>query len=147
MPSKSTYVLIIGCGRLGSTLANHLSAIGHKVVILDRRENAFDKLTSVFSGFRVVGDATEIQTLREAKIEQAQVLFATTTHDNNNLMVAQIAKTLFAVPTVVARVYEPAHEQIYQQLGIETISPTKLATSAFIGVLEEQFDANDTHRR
>lgn len=147
MSSKSAYILIVGCGRLGSTLANHLSAIGHKVVILDRREQSFDKLTSAFSGFRVVGDATEIQVLRDAKIEQANVLFATTTYDNNNLMVAQIAKTLFAIPTVVARVYEPAHEQIYQQLGIETISPTKLATSAFVSVLEEQLDANDTHRR
>lgn len=134
--SQSKQVVIVGCGRLGSVLANHLSRAGHRVIVIDQRESTFDKLSVDFSGFKLIGNAVELHTLQEAKIEQADCLFATTTSDNTNLMVAQVAKNVFHIPRVVARVFDPTREQIYQGFGIETISPTRLATSAFLTVID-----------
>lgn len=134
--SQSKQVVIVGCGRLGSVLANHLSRAGHRVIVIDQRESTFDKLSVDFSGFKLIGNAVELHTLKEAKIEEADCLFATTTSDNTNLMVAQVAKNVFNIPRVVARVFDPAREQIYQGFGIETISPTRLATSAFLTVID-----------
>jgi trk system potassium uptake protein TrkA len=136
--ARSSYIVIIGCGRLGGSLANTLSAAGHRLVVIDHREVAFDKLLVEFSGFKILGDASEINVLRQAHIEQADYLFATTTTDNINLMVAQIAREVFHVPRVVARVYDPAREALYRQFGIDTISPTKLTAAAFLQTLDTQ---------
>ncbi|RJQ83636.1 MAG: TrkA family potassium uptake protein [Desulfobacteraceae bacterium] len=126
------YIVIVGCGRLGSYLANQLSRAGHSVVVIDSDEETFLDLSPDFSGFRVVGDATQIAVLREAKLKQADVFFATTHWDNVNLMVAQIARKLFNVPHVLARVFDPRREQIFNQLGIETICPTSVAAEMFL---------------
>jgi trk system potassium uptake protein len=133
--TKSSFIVIIGCGRLGGVLANQLSRAGHKIVVVDQREGAFDKLSVDFSGFRLIGNAIELHTLHEAQIHQADCLFATTTSDNTNLMVAQVGKSVFNIPRVVARVFDPAREELYRSFGIETISPTKLSTDAFLKVL------------
>jgi len=130
--ADSNYIVIVGCGRLGGMLANRLSAIGNQLVVIDRREAAFDKLSTEFSGFRITGDASELDVLRQAHTDQADYLFAITTQDNVNLMVAQIARKIFDVPKVIARVYDPARETIYREFGIETISPTKLSAEAFM---------------
>lgn len=132
---QSNHIVIVGFGRLGGALANQLSKSGHKVVVIDQRESAFDKLAVDFSGFRLIGDAIELHILKEAKIHQADSLFATTTSDNTNLMVAQVAKTVFNIPRVVARVFDPDREAVYGDFGIETISPTKLSTEAFLKIL------------
>ncbi|MFH2066708.1 MAG: TrkA family potassium uptake protein [Pseudomonadota bacterium] len=129
---NSLYIVIVGCGRLGSYLANQLSRVGHSVVVIDSNEETFDDLSPGFSGFRVVGDATQIAVLKEAKLKQADVLFATTHEDNVNLMVAQIARKLFNVAHVLARVFDPRREQVYDQLGIETICPTSVAAEIFM---------------
>lgn len=133
--SQSKQIVIVGCGRLGGMLANRLSSAGHRVVIVDQRESAFDKLSLDFTGFRLIGDAVELHILREANAEDADCLFATTTSDNTNLMVAQVAKKVFNVPRVVARVFDPTREEIYRDFGIDTISPTKLSAEAFFRVL------------
>lgn len=133
---QSKHIIIVGCGRLGGSLANQLSAAGHRVVIIDRRDGAFDKLSVDFSGFKIAGDATELNILKTAQIERSDILFATTTHDNTNLMVAQVARVMFDVPRVVARVFDPLREEIYRDFGVETISPTKLSADAFLKVLE-----------
>lgn len=133
--SHSHYIVIVGCGRLGSTLANNLSAQGNRLVVIDQKEAAFDKLSTEFSGYQIVGDAVELSILRQAKPDKADYLFATTTQDNINLMVAQVAKVVFKVPKVVARVYDPARETIYGEFGIETISPTQLSVEAFMQIL------------
>jgi trk system potassium uptake protein len=125
-------IIIVGCGRLGGLLANRLSSAGHSVVVVDRRETSFDKLSPNFSGFRIIGDAVENHILKQANIETADYLFAITTEDNTNLMLAQVAKEIFKVPHVIARVYDPAREKIYREFGIETISPTALSADAFL---------------
>jgi trk system potassium uptake protein TrkA len=129
---NSLYIVIIGCGRLGLYLANQLSHVGHSVVVIDIDEGTFDHLSPDFSGFRIEGDATHIAVLKEAKLGKADVLFATTHEDNVNLMVAQVARKVFKVPHVLARVYDPRREQVFDQLGIETICPTSVAAEMFL---------------
>ncbi len=141
---RSLYIVIIGCGRLGSQLANQLSRGGHSIVVIDADEETFGDLSPGFSGFRVVGDATRISVLKEAKLDQADVFFATTHSDTVNLMVAQIARKLFNVPQVLARVFDPRREEIYSQLGIETICPTSVAAEMFLmAVASNQAAAGD----
>jgi trk system potassium uptake protein TrkA len=129
--SRSLYIVIAGCGRLGSLLANNLSKQGHSVVVIDRNEAKFAGLNAEFSGFTIAGDAVETEVLRRAKSSQADCFLATTNRDNVNLMLAQVARTVFKVPLVIARIFDPAHEAVYQQLGIATISPTRLSAQAF----------------
>ena len=129
---NSLYIVIIGCGRLGSHLANQLSHVGHSVVVIDCNEETFNNLSPDFSGFRIVGDATQIAVLKESKLKQADVLFAATHDDNVNLMVAQVARKVFSVPQVLARVYDARREQIFNRLGIETICPTSVAAEMFL---------------
>jgi trk system potassium uptake protein TrkA len=135
---KFEYIIIVGCGRLGSLLASTLSNQGTSVVVIDNDESTFDSLSLEFSGFQILGDAAELAVLRAAKIDQADCLLAVTGNDNLNLMVAQLAKILFEVPMVLVRLIDPDREAIYQDFGLVTISPTKLAAQAFIQTLEQQ---------
>ncbi|HSM54519.1 MAG TPA: TrkA family potassium uptake protein [Candidatus Sulfomarinibacteraceae bacterium] len=133
------YIIIVGCGRLGAILANRLSKEGHSVVVIDRDADAFRKLSPDFSGYRIHSNTVEIAALREAQIERADCLLAITDQDNVNMMVAQVARTIYGVPVVLARVYEPAHEIIYHELDVKVISPTHLAAGAFLEALEDSF--------
>lgn len=129
---NNRYIVIIGCGRLGSLLANQLSRDGNSVVVIDRDGSTFNDLSTDFSGFRVEGDATQMSVLQEVKLKKVDVLIATTHEDNVNLMVAQVARKIFGIPHVIARVFDPKREEVYAQLGIETICPTSVAASKFI---------------
>ncbi|MGF1479705.1 MAG: potassium channel family protein [Cyanophyceae cyanobacterium] len=129
------YMVVVGCGRLGSLLASRLSGQGNSVVAIDCQEASFNNLTSEFSGFQIVADAAELEVLRMAKADKADCLLAVTNKDNINLMVAQVAKTVFKVPVVLARVFDPAREKIYREFGIATISPTNLSADAFMANL------------
>ena len=134
---SNQYVIVVGCGRLGSLLANRLSSLGGSVVVIDREEAAFENLSTEFSGFRVTGDAAELAVLRQARIDKAKCLLAITSHDNVNLMVAQVAQTVFAVPQVMARINDPSREAVYREFGIETICPTNLSAAAFLSALRD----------
>lgn len=135
------YMIVVGCGRLGSLLANRLSSLGNGVVVIDREEAAFENLSTEFSGFRVTGDAAELAVLRQARIDKAQCLLAITSYDNVNLMVAQVAQIVFGVPQVMARVNDPSREAVYREFGIETICPTNLTAAAFLSALGEPGEA------
>ena len=141
MKNNSRYIVIVGCGRLGSYLANQLSRDGNSIVVIDRDETTFNDLSPDFSGFRVPGDATQMAILKEAKLGQADVLIATTHEDNVNLMVAQVARRIFSVSHVFARVFDPKREVIYAQLGIDTICPTSVAAEMFLRAVG--YDAKD----
>lgn len=136
--ANELYILVVGCGRLGSLLANQLSKDGHEVVAIDRSESAFQKLSVEFSGYKVVGDAIEQAILRQANIDRADAVFATTWDDNINLMVAQIAKRIFKVKHVIARVDDSARESIFESFGIATISPTRLTAKAFLSTVQAE---------
>ena len=92
-------------------------------------------LSSDFSGFQITGNASEIEILRQAKVEQADCLLAVTEKHNINLMMTQIAKQIFQTSIVLVRVFNPAREQIYRDFGIATISPTQLSADAFMANL------------
>lgn len=126
------YVIIIGCGRVGYLISNRLSKEGHDVVVIDNDEASFDSLSSEFSGFSLLGDAGEIEILKQAGIEKADSVFVTTRKDNLNLMVAQVAKSIFDVPYVVAKLYDPKSEEIFSSFGIRTISPPGMAVQEFL---------------
>jgi trk system potassium uptake protein TrkA len=134
---NNRYIVIVGCGRVGSYLANQLSREGDSVVVIDRNEAIFNDLSADFSGFRVTGNATHMEVLNEAKLKKADVLIATTHDDNVNLMVAQIARKVFNVSLVLARVFDPKREEVYAQLGIDTICPTSLAAELFLRYIAE----------
>ncbi len=138
---SNRYVIVVGCGRIGSLLANRLSSLGSSVVVIDREESAFQNLSTEFSGFRVTGDAAELAVLRQARIDKAECLLAITSHDNVNLMVAQVAQTVFSVPQVMARVNDPSREAVYREFGIQTICPTNLTAAAFLGALRDPGEA------
>ncbi|HKJ02696.1 MAG TPA: TrkA family potassium uptake protein [Longimicrobiales bacterium] len=124
--------LVIGCGRVGSYAAGLLSVGGAEVVVIDRDPEAFEALSPEFSGFKVVGDASELAILRRAGAADADVLFAATESDTLNILVTQVARERFGVETVVARVFLPEWEGTYRDLGIRTISPVSHAVHAFL---------------
>jgi trk system potassium uptake protein TrkA len=133
------YIIVIGCGRLGSLLANRLSNDGHSVVVIDINAAAFDALAAErFSGFRVEGDATELAVLQQAKIDKADVVIGATHDENVNIMAAQIAKDTFNVPRVLARILDPDKESFCRTIGIDCVCPTSIAAEKMIKVINEK---------
>lgn len=120
------YIVIIGCGRLGSNLAMELSSEGHDVVIIDNVEENLERLGSGFNGIRIKGVEFDNSILLEAGISNADVFLAMTPDDNINIMASQIARNIHGVRKVIARVSDPSREFIYNTLGIETINTVKL---------------------
>ena len=139
------FVIVVGCGRLGSYLANRLSREGHSLVTIDRDAAAFNALFPEYRGVRVEGDATEVETLRSARVDRADLVVATTHSDNVNIMVTQVAKKLFGVPRVMARVFDVGREEVYRSLGVETISPMSAAGELFLQALHKD-EIPDTGR-
>ncbi|MGL4735914.1 MAG: NAD-binding protein [Cellulosilyticaceae bacterium] len=119
------FVVILGCGRIGSSLAEELSREGHNVSVIDTDEEKLARLGSAFNGLTVQGVGIDEDVLRRAGIESADVFIAVTQQENTNLMAAQIAKKIFGIQTVIARNDQPTLDVFYQQLGLETIYPTK----------------------
>ncbi|HTU01034.1 MAG TPA: TrkA family potassium uptake protein [Candidatus Sulfotelmatobacter sp.] len=117
-------VIIVGCGRVGSHLANALSAERHDVVVIDRRPASFGRLSREFSGRMLTGIGFDRDILQKADIEGAEALAATTDSDNVNIVVAVTAKETFHVPHVVARIYNAQTADIYRREGIPTVTPT-----------------------
>jgi trk system potassium uptake protein len=123
-------LVIVGCGRVGSQIAADMDRTGHQVIIIDKDPNQFSRaasrgvLTTDFKGDQVVGNGTDADVLRRAGIEDADGFVAVTEGDNRNIMAAQVAKHVFKVPRVVARIYDPERAEAYEKLGLHTICPT-----------------------
>lgn len=131
------YTIIVGCGRLGANLANELSNEGDDVLIMDTNKNAFRRLSPNFGGLSIVADGTDPDKLKEAKIENASAVIAVTNHDNTNIMIAEIAREMFGVNRVIARLYDPESETVYKKLGINTICPSVLSVKEIDKLLDE----------
>ncbi|MCL4544977.1 MAG: TrkA family potassium uptake protein [Chloroflexi bacterium] len=132
------HVVIVGCGRVGSTLATQLDAARHSVAIVDQCDTAFLRLPKEFSGQTVLGTGIDEDVLRLAGIERADAFAAVMTADNRNIMAAQVAKYIFGVKKVVCRIYDPLREQTYRELGLETICPTTIGAS----IIAQCFEAS-----
>jgi trk system potassium uptake protein TrkA len=119
--------LIIGCGRVGSTIALQLQKEGWDVTVVDEKEDALSRLGENWPGRFVVGHGMDTDLLREAGIEDAEALIACTDGDNTNIVIAQIAQKRFGIQCVVARILDPARAEFYSQRGLRTVCPTKTA--------------------
>jgi trk system potassium uptake protein TrkA len=117
-------VVILGCGRVGSTLARDLDREGHAVTVIDRNPRQFQRLGAEFGGETVRGTGIDEDVLRLAGIESADVFVAVTNGDNTSIMASQIAREVFSVPHVITRIYDPVREQLYRSLGLDTLCPT-----------------------
>jgi trk system potassium uptake protein TrkA len=118
--------LIVGCGRVGSTLAKLLVADKHDVVVVDENPAAFKRLGNRFGGQVEVGTGIDYDVLKRAGADRADGFVAVTDGDNRNVMAALIAQKMFRIPKIVARIYDPPRGQLYRELGIETFSPTTI---------------------
>jgi len=130
-------VIIMGCGRVGARLAYLLSKEGHDISILDLDSYSFRRLPPDFSGKAIVGNGLDMDTLRKVGIEEADAFVAVTQGDNRNVMASQIAKHIFNVPKVLCRIYDPIREEMYKNLGLRTISSTKIISELLKEMLEE----------
>jgi trk system potassium uptake protein TrkA len=128
-------VIVLGCGRLGSRIANVLDAEGHQVAVIDRDAGVFDKLRPSFSGERIVGFGYDRQVLEQARLERADAFVAATAGDNRNIVAALAAKRRFRVPIVVARIYDPDRAEIYLGQGIRTVSPVRWSAGTIRDIL------------
>ncbi|MCM8778226.1 MAG: TrkA family potassium uptake protein [Candidatus Omnitrophica bacterium] len=136
------YIIIVGCGRVGAELARILQDGGHNVVVVDKNPDAFKRLGNTFNGVTLVGNGFDLDTLKEAGIEKADALCAVTNGDNTNIMSAQVARKIFNVPKVIARIYDPQRAEIYRSLGINTLSGTVLFASLIRDkLIESQFSS------
>ena len=114
------FVVVSGCGRIGSYLANVLSKEGHNVVVVDKDEKAFRNLSREFSGYTVVGDTTKPSVLEDASIEKADALIGATGQDIPNIITCQIGKVIYGIEKSIARINRPEHEKSFAKLDINT---------------------------
>ena len=136
------YVIIIGCGRVGAELAKLLSGEGHDVVIIDKAQDSFKRLGDTFNGLTMVGNGFDLALLKQVGIEKANAFCAVTNGDNTNLISAQVAKKIFRVPKVLARVYDPQRAHIYAALGLDIISGTMLFSAMLRDkIIESRFSS------
>ena len=119
------YVVIAGCGRVGSSLAIALSHEGHDVCVIDESPEALSLLGDDFPGQFVIGQAIDWTTLNEARLSEANAYVTATDGDNTNIVSAQIAHEHFGVRCCVARVFDPLRADLFEQTGIRTVCPTK----------------------
>src|SRR5947208_10858835 len=116
-------LVIVGCGRVGAMAAVALSKAGHQVTVVDVNRRAFDRLGSDFNGEMVLGNGIDEDVLRQAGIESADGFASLTNGDNRNIMAPQIAREIFKVPRVITRIYDPMREDVYRELGLNTVFP------------------------
>ena len=116
------HIVILGCGRVGSTLADRLDAAGHSVAVVDQDAQAFRRLGTGFSGVTVKGIGFDRETLEHAGIERAHAFAAVSSGDNTNILAARVARETYGVEHVVARIYDPRRAEVYQRLGIPTVA-------------------------
>ncbi|MCM6774366.1 TrkA family potassium uptake protein [Nocardia sp. CDC159] len=126
------YVVIMGCGRVGSSLARALVRIGHEVAVIDRDSSAFLRLGKEFAGERVTGVGFDRDVLQRAGIERAGAFAAVSSGDNSNIISARVARETFGVERVVARIYDAKRAAVYERLGIPTIATVPWTTDRFL---------------
>jgi len=124
--------IVIGCGRVGATVAQQLDASGWDVTAIDQKEDSLSRLGDSWTGGFVVGHGMDQQLLRDAGIEDADAVVVTTNGDNTNIVIAQVAQKHFQVPTVVVRILDPARAQFYAERGLRVVCPTSAAIETLV---------------
>jgi trk system potassium uptake protein len=126
------HVVIMGCGRLGSTLAQNLDSRGHSVAVIDQNADAFRRLGANFGGITVTGIGFDRDVLRSAGVERADAFAAVSSGDNSNIISARLARETFGVSRVVARIYDTRRAQVYERLGIPTVATIRWAADRMV---------------
>ena len=140
--ANGMYVIIVGCGRVGAQLAKLLSAEGHDVVVIDKLRESFIRLGDTFNGLTMVGNGFDLALLKQVGVEKSDAFCAVTNGDNTNLISAQVAKKIFRVPKVIARVYDPQRAHIYAALGLDIMSGTMLLSAMLRDkIIESRFSS------
>ena len=124
---RHAYTVVVGCGRLGAGIADTLYDEGEDVVVVDKDKDSFRKLSSSFGGLSVEGNGMDLDILDSVELKRADTLIAVTDNDNVNIMISQLAKEVFNVRKVIARLSDLQRSCIYQDFGIETICPSVLS--------------------
>jgi trk system potassium uptake protein len=132
------YVIIVGCGRVGSELSKILINEGHNVVVIDKNPESFNRLGRKFNGLTLVGNGFDVKILKEAGIEKADAFCSVTNGDNTNIISSQLAKQVFKVPKVITRIYDPQRADIYKSLGLNVLSGTVLFAAMIRDKLVEE---------
>lgn len=130
-------ILVIGCGMIGSSLAEELDKQGHDVSVIDQNPEKLETLSAEFSGFTTVGVPIDIDVLKRAGITTCDVLFAVTGQDDMNIMASQLARQTFNVGRIYARVADIRKGEVFEKLGINVICPTKLTVNAACDAIAE----------
>lgn len=136
-------VVIMGCGRLGSTLAQELDREGHQVTVIDIDAAAFNWLDEEFRGSTIVGAGEDVEVQQAAGVPRAEVFLALANGDNRNAMAVQVARHIHNAPRVVARIYDPERAEVYRQLGINVVNPTTILDQM---VREAAFGEDESNR-
>lgn len=129
-------VIVVGCGRVGSSVALELDRLGWDVTTIDENEDALQRLGESWSGGFVVGHGMDMDVLRKAGVEEADAMVVATDGDNTNLVIGQLAKKRFDIETTVVRVLDPARARLYKELGLWTVSPTSTAIEALTAAVQ-----------
>jgi trk system potassium uptake protein TrkA len=137
------HIIVIGCGKVGAKFSQVMFQEGHDIVVIDNDVNSFESLDSNFGGLTVLGVPIDEDVLKMAGIETADGLVAVTPDDNINMMACQVAKEIFKVPLVFARIQDPVREEVFFQFGVQTICPTNMAVEELRSLMQgEQGLAN-----
>ena len=126
-------IIVVGCGRVGSSLARLFSDNDNNVVVIDRDSASFEALGRAFNGRTLVGIGFDEKVLTEAGIDEVDVVAAVTDRDNTNLMICEVASKLFGVERVIARMFNPSSENVYAQLGFDYVCGTVLVAEEIFG--------------
>lgn len=125
VPFSTVHFVIMGCGRVGASLARALQRAGHDAAVIDQDETSFRRLGAEFTGRRVTGVGFDRETLEAANIRGAYAFAAVSSGDNSNILAARVARETYGIEHVVARIYDPGRAEIYQRLGIPTVATVK----------------------
>ena len=140
---KTESIIIVGCGRLGSSLADQLSSENKNVTIIDINEKAFRRLPLSYGGLTVEGDGTDMDVLTSCKGKETDILIACTDNDDINIMAAQLAKQIFKIKKVIVRIQDHSKQVTYADLGIESICPALLSIREFERIIAKEIPPSD----
>jgi trk system potassium uptake protein len=131
----AVHIVIMGCGRVGSTLAHILEDQGHSVAVIDQDADAFRKLGSGFKGRKITGSGFDRDVLIEAGIEEADAFAAVSSGDNSNIISARVVRESFGIQRVAARIYDPRRAEVYQRVGIPTVATVRWTADQMLRTL------------